>query len=906
MRCPAICKPPLPQLTVLPSRRSSAMWHRSSAWRSCWHSRCPRAGCAKPRMPTNRRPRPPTRLNQARTRRKRHMVDTIAQREQQLVARIDAVRRGDLELAGGKGANLGELTAAGFPIPDGFIVSTEAYATVVEEAGLAPVIDAGLAADDDGATIRAAFERVRIPDGLSAPILAAYAELGAGPVAVRSSATTEDRAGTAFAGQQDTYLNVVGDAAVLDAVRRCWGSLWTERAMSYRRHRQIESGNLRMAVVVQRMVEAEFAGVMFTANPVTGERDQVVIEANPGLGEAVVSGRVTPDHYVLDSRGDLRERTPGRREVVIRTAADGTSNMHSTEASPGPATLPDRVLTELALLGRSVAAHFGRPQDIEWAYAGGRIWLVQARPMTALPAPPLKLSRLQRRAGLQLMDYMSVRPYPLDMSGWVRPGIGRMVERMLAEIAGVGVHIDDVLPERDGVVEQFVPPAPRPSRATPPALARLPGRIRRFDPARWTDDPRFRRFEEDMRELAALDPQGLGWADLLRACRRTLDVADLITDLRVDYLPRTGWDLLRLRAWLTPLGASHQFGLLTAGAPTRTGDANHALEELATQVRAEPLVRAAFGELDPPTLLTQLNSDPAFTGFRQALREFLDSYGNRETVSPLVISAPTWADDPTPVLGMIKILVEERPQPTAVRPSAAAERRLLEHRLLRSPRRRAAVLRAIEAARQAIAFREDTHFHATRAIPILRHMLLEAGRRLVEAGVLPEAQDVFHLHLEELEALPEPDHLSPADARRIRTTARDRAERRAELAGVPMLNTASLVSPATSAKDALVTGVPASGGRATGPVRVIREPTEFGALRGGDVLVCPYTNPTWTSLFQRAAAVVVDSGGIGSHAAIVAREYGMPAVMGTGSGTAVLVDGQQITVDGDTGRVTAT
>ena len=832
------------------------------------------------------------------------MVDTISRREQRIVTRINAVRRDDLELAGGKGANLGELTDAGFPVPDGFIVSTDAYATVVKEAGLGPVIAAGLAAGDDGATIRAAFENVTIPDALSAPILAAYADLGSGPVAVRSSATAEDRAGAAFAGQQDTYLNVVGEAAVLDAVRRCWGSLWTERALNYRRRQQIESGNLRMAVVVQRMVDAQFAGVMFTANPVTGERDQIVIDANPGLGEAVVSGMVTPDHYVLDSRGEVRERTPGRREVVIRTAADG-SGTHSNQAGSGPATLPDAVLTELALLGRSVAAHFGRPQDIEWAYAGDRIWLVQARPMTALPPPPLKLSRLQRRAGLQLMDYMSVRPYPLDMSGWVRPGIGRMVERMLAEIAGVRVDIDEVLPERDGVVEQFVPPAPRLSRATPAAFARLPGRIRRFRPAGWTDDTRFRRFEEDMRELTALDPQGLSWAELLQACRRTLDVADLITDLRVDYLPRTGWDLLRLRAWLTPLRASHQFGLLTAGARTRTGDANLALEELATQVRAEPLVRAAFGELDPPALLTRLDSDAAFAGFRQALRRFLDGYGNRETVSPLVISAPTWVDDPTPVLSMIKTLVEEGPQPTTDGPGAAAERRLLEHRLLRSPRRRAAVLRAIEAARQGIAFREDSHFHATRAIPILRHLLLEAGRRLAEAGALPDAQDVFHLHLEELEALSGPDHLSSADAGRIRITARGRADRRAELAGVPMLATASLVNPAASAKDALVTGVPASGGRATGPVRVIREPAEFGALRGGDVLVCPYTNPTWTSLFQRAAAVVVDSGGIGSHAAIVAREYGMPAVMGTGSGTTVLVDGQQITVDGDTGRVTA-
>ena len=240
------------------------------------------------------------------------MVDTLAHREERLVTPISAVRRHDLELAGGKGANLGELMQGGFPVPDGFIVSTEAYATVVEEAGLASVIaDSlaasdradGIAASDGGAMIRAAFENVTIPDDLAAAISKAYADLGGGPVAVRSSATAEDLVGAAFAGQQDTYLNVVGDTAVLDAVRRCWGSLWTERALAYRRHQEIESGSLQIAVVVQQMVEAELAGVMFTANPVTGNRDEIVIDASSGLGEAVVAGLVTPDHYVLDSQG---------------------------------------------------------------------------------------------------------------------------------------------------------------------------------------------------------------------------------------------------------------------------------------------------------------------------------------------------------------------------------------------------------------------------------------------------------------------------------------------------------------------------------------------------------------------------------------------------------------------------
>ncbi len=215
------------------------------------------------------------------------------------------------------------------------------------------------------------------------------------------------------------------------------------------------------------------------------------------------------------------------------------------------------------------------------------------------------------------------------------------------------------------------------------------------------------------------------------------------------------------------------------------------------------------------------------------------------------------------------------------------------------------VHRLLAAARAGIAFREDSHFHGTRVLPVLRHAVLEAGRRLAAAGVLREADDVLHMRLEELEGLADPATLAPADAERVRATVRRRSARRAELAGVPLIAPSVLFAGRKTDGDALVTGIPASGGRATGPVRAIHEPADFGRLRSGDVLVCPYTNPSWTPLFQRAAAVVVDTGGIGSHAAIVAREYGIPAVMASATGTAALADGQVVTVDGDTGRVTA-
>jgi phosphoenolpyruvate synthase/pyruvate phosphate dikinase len=480
---------------------------------------------------------------------------------ERFVAGIGTFGRDDPAVAGGKGANLGELVRGGFAVPDGFVVSTAAYAAAVVAGGLDVVIAEGLEAGDDAA-IRAAFENIAVPDGPAAAITTAYADLGAGPVAVRSSATAEDLPGASFAGQHDTYLDVVGADAVLDAVRRCWGSLWTARAIAYRARRDSAPAALRIAVVVQRMVDAEYAGVMFTAHPVTGERSEVVIDAGAGPGEAVVSGPATPDHYVLDADGTVVEWTSGRREVVIRAAAaagrGGTRDVDVTDRTP----LPASVLAELAASGRAIAAHFGGPQDVEWAYASGRVWFVQARPMTALPPPPLRLDRLRRAA------------------------------------------------------------------------------------------------------------------------------------------------------------------------------------------------------------------------------------------------------------------------------------------------------------------------------------------------------DVVHLRLAEIEAVADPDRLPRADAVRLRDAVRRRAARRAEPAGAPMIAAASLRSPA-DAGDALVSGVPASGGRATGPVRVVRSPAEFATMRRGDVLVCPYTDPSWTPLFQRAAAVVVDSGGLGSHAAIVAREYGIPAVMGTGSGTTTLVDGRYVTVDGTTGRVTA-
>ncbi|MET8986103.1 PEP/pyruvate-binding domain-containing protein [Nonomuraea wenchangensis] len=774
-----------------------------------------------------------------------------------LVAPLDAVGRADLPLAGGKGANLGELVRNGFPVPPGFVVTTRAYDL----------------AGRDG----------ELPGELRREIAGAYEALGAGPVAVRSSATAEDLPGAAFAGQQDTYLNVVGEQALLDAVRRCWGSLHTERAVAYRARLGIDDAGVSIAVVVQRMVEADTAGVLFTADPVTGDRERIVVDAGAGLGEAVVSGLVTPDHYEVDRQDRITYR-PGRGEVVVRSAPGG-GVVHETRPEDGTARLPDAVVAELAGLARRVAAHYGRPQDIEWAYAAGRLHLLQARPMTALPPPPPgRLNPVRRRLTGILMEYLPVRPYPIDMTTWLPYGPAGLMGKVTGAF-GIRGGFEGFLREEDGVVVALVPPAPRPTARALTAPFRLAAKARRYDPARWTEDRRFTGYLAAARDLAALDLGALPWEELIRVPRKALDLVAPVADLRIDYLPGTGLALLRLLVAVKLLRRGPLFPGLLAGAVTRTSETNRALERL-----AEVAVRT--GALD---------ADPKPAEFLAAFEEFLREYGHRETASPILVTPPTWADAPETVLGLVRMLAAH-PAPAAGEPGDALDR-LLGHPLLRAPGRRERMRRWVTAARAGIAFREDSHFFFTLPQPVLRRSLVELGRRLCAAGLLDRPEDVFHLRLEELEAISGEAALTGPDGARLRELARARAAKREELAGVRLIDPAAVFPPAAVDGDALVTGAPASAGTATGPVKVIREPAEFGRLAAGDVLVCPYTNPSWTPLFQRAAAVVVDSGGTASHAAIVAREYGIPAVMGTGTGTSALEDGQVVTVNGDAGTV---
>jgi rifampicin phosphotransferase len=412
----------------------------------------------------------------------------------------------DLASAGGKGANLGELVRNGFPVPAGFIVTTAAYSALLAESGLGAELEKLLEVENAGARIRELIIEGPIPARVIEDIAAAYAALGGGALAVRSSATAEDLPGAAFAGQQDTFLNVVGEQAVARAVVECWASLWTDRAILYRQRQGTDPHQVSMAVVVQEMVPVDIAGVMFTANPLTGDRREILIDASAGLGEAVVSGRVTPEYYVLDKTGRTQAFTPGSQEVGVRAAAGGGTQESAGTGSTRPG-LSDERLAELARLGLRAQEHFGQPQDVEWAIAGARVYLLQARPMTALPPQPARLNPFQRMTGPIFVEMFQQRPYPLDVSGWMQRGILAMLSRMAGSVGVVFPSVVELLPEEDGVVLRLVPPVPHPTWRTLAAPVSLARRARQYDPARWTHDSRFTTYLKNVHRLTAQDPR---------------------------------------------------------------------------------------------------------------------------------------------------------------------------------------------------------------------------------------------------------------------------------------------------------------------------------------------------------------------------------------------------------------
>jgi len=804
-----------------------------------------------------------------------------------LVLDLGDVGRADLARAGGKGANLGELIRGGFPVPPGFVITSQAFREALATAGGPERLESG-----------------RVPDLLWRRISERYRTLGGGAVAVRSSATAEDAPGATFAGQHATVLEVQGEEALEKAVRACWASLWSERAVDYRQHQGVREGDAAMAVVVQRMVEPACAGVMLTADPISSDRGVVVIEAAPGLGEAVVSGTVTPERVVVDK---ANRTVTSRREGRF---AEG-------QPKPTGPVLPDARASELAELAARVERHFGSPQDIEWAVAGDRTFLLQARPMTALrpapasaPAPRPPPGKRPARADMARQiagELFPERPYPLDLTAHTIPVLGAVIDNLFRPLGAAANSAEETLRHEDGVLVKLQGFGPRPSWR----MFYLPGlntwRARRHPLGAWESDPILIEGLRRTRALRARDLAALDWVDVLGTLDEAIAIAPHMARLRSRYFPKA---VLWIFVYWLMLAAARRFGAreaLGTGIRTKTIELNEALEALSELVRGDPALAEAFRTSTPKDLVAKLRGGELSADFKRRFDDFLDTFGSRETIVTLV-TRPCWANAPEIPLAVVQGMAAgdrpaRRPGSNAAGWEQARDEVLRTTFLGRWPFR-GLFLRALDARRIAYQVRENTHFYLLAGQPVVHACLGELARRLKAAGVLEREEDAAHLLLTELRGAWPP---SDEKTRALREAVERRRRRREELGAWSALNREDMPSVQLQAlapdDEALVSGLPGSPGVAEGVVRVISGPERFGELRAGEVMVCPYTNPSWTPLFHRAVAVVADWGGANSHAAIVAREYGLPAVMGTADGTKKLRDGQRVRVDGTSGRV---
>ncbi|KRE30951.1 PEP/pyruvate-binding domain-containing protein [Agromyces sp. Soil535] len=838
---------------------------------------------------------------------------------------------------GGKAANLGELIRAGFDVPAGFCVTTEAYRRAVR----GTTVEAGTSTDAPAA--RAAVLGARFPESVAAAVRDAYARLetGAdGPVAVRSSATAEDLPGASFAGQQDTYLNVAGIDDVLDAVHRCWASLWTDRAVAYRAAQGIDGSGLALAVVVQRMVDAESAGVLFTADPVTGRRHQAVLDAACGLGDAVVSGAVDPDHFVVDTgTGRILDRRPGG------------------PADERAASLTDTQVRALASLGDRVESAFGSPQDIEWAVdADGHAWLTQSRPITTLyPVPvrsaplPADDTRVYFCISLAQGLHRPITPMGIAAIRVIGSGfldlIGRRPERIIDGPGGFAVSGDRIFLDatpivRSSVGREIFPRALDVMETRSAVVLRglfadrrfsvLPGSRRRFAGPALRLAARVR--------LPFLVGQALvSPAAAQRRVRRLADEVragdvpaggdiptrvDAVVDLLFRTMPLAPRSLPGAVVGFAMLGLA---GRLLRGS-TRSGDLQTVLRSAPDNVTTEMnlelwrvAVRARDDADSASALGTQTARDLA-DGYRAGtlpavlqlgMTEFLDRYGHR-AVAEIDLGTPRWSEDPAHLFGVLSGYL--RLDPHAETPErhftdGARDATTMVRTLVRRARRRG-LLRAVAVrfclrrARALVGMREMPKFLIITAMSRARAAMLQIGGQLADSGRIAEPEDVFFLDFDETKRAAAGDDLRTTVSER-----RDRYDAELRRRHVPRLllsdgtELEAVGSGSAATQEGALRGTPASAGTVTAPARVVLDPV--GArLEPGEILVAPSTDPGWTPLFLTAGGLVMEMGGANSHGAVVAREYGIPAVVGVPRATEAITTGAEVTVDGASGVVT--
>ena len=800
------------------------------------------------------------------------------------IQRFQDITKKDVETVGGKGANLGEMTRAGIPVPPGAVLIAQAYEYFMDANG----IDVSQTPEK----IRSAILAGSMPEEVETEILSFFRSMGeAVSVAVRCSATAEDLEDASFAGQQQTCLNVQGEEELLGSIRECYASLWGERAVSYRQATGYDTRPVALAVVIQCMVNSDAAGVLFTQNPATGEKSEMLINASYGLGESVVSGVVNPDELLCLRDGQIIKQVIGNKKSMVVYGERQTMTVPVEEKKSKRLSLTPAQIKKLVNKGIEIETHYGMPMDIEWAFQGEELYILQARAITTIAEtgvdegqmPPIRpVNRKMKESLLFMLEKEPFSYYPLDYDFSMI--LGRQKAVIFAE---GGIKVDNEC----GIDENGFMSLPTIKFGLGKAIYHLPAIFRGMknhpENAKKAKEV-LKKVKPEINWIAKQDHSDAGMADCLHMLT---DLYGLITDTayaRFRYAVFPGFLMnYRLEKYLKKTDESLNAYDLLSGLSYKTADMNRDMMALAERILADSNVKKAVFAGKSYEESTEL-----FPETKEWFDDFLESYGYKSDFPCYCFTARTWKEDRNRFLQVLMpLLSSEGGKEISLTEGKAAHKKLLEEMTKGLKKNRAErIAGQVKYYRFYHVFREETQYLWEMAFYACRKVLKRAAGLL---GV--QQEELLYLFWEELQATMERGTLSAEDMEKIR-------KRKGLRPAVEEYWKRQQWEALKGDQDSLK-GISGSTGKATGEVCIVTSPAEFGKLKKGDILVCRYTDPEWTPLFTLAAAVVSDTGGALSHAAIVAREYHIPAVLATGCATMQLKDGDKVFVNGTTGEV---
>lgn len=868
----------------------------------------------------------------------------------QYVLFFEEIDHSSLSAVGGKGANLGEMTQAGFPVPGGFCVTTDAYKDFIATSAEMDNFFAALAVIDPtkldqlrelGERIRTHLQQLSMPAAIRDAIIHAWMKRGTEhSYAIRSSATAEDLPNASFAGQQDTYLNIKGREEILQHVRKCWASLFTDRAIAYRARNGFNHRDVYLSIVVQQMVIPEVSGIMFTADPVSGNRTVVSIDASFGLGEALVSGLVSADLYKVKNNTIVSKKISQKRIAIYSLPEGGTV---TKEIPPGQQK--NRVLTEqqiisLAALGKKIEQHYGRPQDIEFCMANGEFFIVQSRPITTLyPLPdiPQQPIRVLLSFGHVQMATDAMKPLGLSMLQTIFPA------RIFKE-AGGRIFIDPtdmlhykvarlIFPKLLTNADEAMSRAVKTIIKRPEfleaqqlinvnALAAVRRVIKPVMAKAWTNlrsgDPELAKIQVEnfMKERIAQTKQALAQVqggERIKEIQRQLGrlLQEILNRIIPCVAPGIIASALLKKIVVRKFKDTTELNKLNKSLPGNvTSKMGLELGDLADRLRELPAVQEYLKIAEDRTFYAGLDPIPGGKQFEQAFETFIGKYGMR-CPGEIDLTNPRWYEAPTQLISALFSHIRSL-QPGEHRQRFAEgerEAKIAAQRILKAVSgnyfKTKLITRLITVFRHAGGLREHHKYLLIIIMAECKKAIMTEANELVEKGVLAQTEDVYYLSLEELRQLLE-GNLAENAAKLI--AARKEQYQWHQSLKPPRVMTSEgeiVVVPAHRGPipEGTLIGSPVSAGVAEGIARVIRRP-ENAVLNEGEILVAPHTDPGWTPLFQSAIAIITEVGGLMTHGAVVAREYGIPAVVGVDDATTLIKDGQKIRVDGTQGYVT--